>query len=78
MRGDGVGDRRILFLIQRVIAAHHPLQLGELADHAADEIGLGKDRRAFGQVGVCADRCAISRANNAHRWMRSYCVPSFS
>ena len=55
MRGNGVGDRGVLFLIERVIAAHHPLQLGELADHEADEIGLGQDRRALGKIGIGAD-----------------------
>ena len=55
MRADGVGDRFVLLLIERVIAAHHPLQLGELADHPAHQIGLGEDRRAFGKIGIGAD-----------------------
>ncbi len=48
---------RILLLLERVIAAHHALQLGELADHPeADEIGLGEDGGALGEVGVGADQ----------------------
>ncbi len=66
MRGDGVGDARILLLVERVIAAHHPLQLGELADHAAHEIGLGKNGGALGEVGVGADQRRDLPRQQAH------------
>ena len=56
MRGDGVGDGRVLLLVERVVAAHHPLQLGELADHTAHEIGLGENCRALGEIRVGADQ----------------------
>ncbi len=35
----------------REIAADHSLKLGELADHSADEVGLGEARGAFRLVG---------------------------
>ena len=56
MSGDGVGDGRVLLLVQRVIAAHHPLQFGELADHAGQQIGLGQDGGALGKVGLGTDQ----------------------
>ena len=52
---DGARDRRVLALQLRVIAAHQPLQLGELADHLGDEVGLGEPRRALGLVRIGAD-----------------------
>ena len=33
---------------QRVVAPHHALQLGELAHHAGEQVGLGEFRRALG------------------------------
>ena len=39
---DRGGDARLLALAGRVIAAHQALQLGKLADHFGDEIGLGE------------------------------------
>ncbi len=46
----GDGDRHLgrLALGQRIVAAHDPLQLGELADHAARQVGLGEPGRAAG------------------------------
>ena len=66
MSADRVGDRRVLLLVERVIAAHHPLQLGELADHVAGEIGLGQDRRALGKVGIGADQLGDLAGEHAH------------
>ena len=40
--GDRVRHHRALTVVQRVIAAHHSLQLGELADHAGQAICLAK------------------------------------
>ena len=45
MVADGIGHRRRQLVVQSVIAAHDPLELGELADHAADQIGLAQARR---------------------------------
>ena len=39
---DGVGDQPLLAVVQRVVAAHHALQFGELADHAGDQVRLGE------------------------------------
>ena len=50
---DGFGDRRGLAVVARVVAAHGALQLGELADHVGQQIGLGELR---GAVGVAAER----------------------
>ena len=52
---DRVGDARLFALRRRVIAAHQALQLGKLADHFGDEIGLGELRRALGEARVGAD-----------------------
>ena len=52
---DRVGDRRRLAVVLRVVASHHALQLGELADHVGDEIGLREQRRAVGGGGVGAE-----------------------
>ena len=38
---------RVFAVMQRVIAAHDALQLGELADHAGGQIGLAQKRRAL-------------------------------
>ncbi len=66
MSGDGVGHARVLLLVERVIAAHHPLQLGELADHDADEVGLGEDGGALGEVGIGADQRRDLARQHAH------------
>ncbi len=42
MLGDRVRDLGRLAVMERVIAAHHALQLGKFADHAARQIGLGE------------------------------------
>ncbi len=56
MRGDGVGDIRTFFLVERVVTADHPLQLGEFADHPAHQIGLGQNGGALGIVRLGADQ----------------------
>jgi hypothetical protein len=38
-------------VVARVVAAHDALQLGELADHVGQQVGLGQQRGAVGQVG---------------------------
>ena len=50
MIADRVGDRVGLALRLGKIAADHALELGELADHAGDEVGLRQPRGAFGLV----------------------------
>ena len=57
MLGDRVGDCRRLAVMERVVAAHDALQLGELADHAGREIGLGQPRRAPALRGIGAGSC---------------------
>ena len=49
MQLDRARDLRVHVLGFRVVAAHEPLQLGELADHARHEIGLGELGRALRQ-----------------------------
>ena len=56
MRADRLRHARVLAALQRVVAAHHPLQFGEFADHAGGEIGLGQLRRACRQRRVGADQ----------------------
>ena len=46
---DGRGDRHVLVRGGGVIAPHQALQLGELADHLGDQIGLGKLGGALGE-----------------------------
>ena len=50
----------VLALQLGVVAAHQALQLGELADHLGDEIGLGEPRRALGQCRDRRRRCGAS------------------
>ena len=52
---DRRGDARLLALRGGVIAAHQALQLGELADHLGDEIGLGQSSCARRELDVGAD-----------------------
>ena len=66
MRGDGVGDLGVLLLLERVIAAHHPLQLGELADHAADQIGFGQHCHPLGVIGSGSDQRRDLPREHAH------------
>ncbi len=44
VRLDGVGDLARLAVVQRIVAPHDALQLGELADHAGEKVGLRKPR----------------------------------
>ena len=46
MLGDRVGDRGLLAVGQRVMAAHDSLQLGKLAHHRRQQIGLAQAHRA--------------------------------
>ena len=55
MRADRLRHARVLATRQRVVAAHHALQLRELADHAARQIGLGKLGRPRRQPRIGAD-----------------------
>ena len=49
------GDLGRLAVVGCVVAAHDPLQLGKLADHVGQQVGLGKQRGAIRQRGVGAD-----------------------
>ena len=51
---DGFGNKGVLIVMLRVVAAHHALQLGELADHAGHQVGLAEQRRGArqGRAGV--------------------------
>jgi hypothetical protein len=75
---DGVGHVGGSLVVERVVAAHRALQLGELADHVGHEVGLGQLRGAVGAGGervaaqLRADHLAMART----RSMRSPCVPS--
>ena len=51
---DRIRNRPILAVMQRVIAAHDPLQLGKFADHSGREVGLGELHRAPRPVAVGA------------------------
>ena len=46
MLGDRIRNRPILAVMQRVIAADDPLQLGKFADHSGRKVGLGELHRA--------------------------------
>jgi len=52
---DGVGHGPRLAVVKRVIATHGPLQLGKLADHARQQIGLREPGGAPREQGVGAD-----------------------
>jgi hypothetical protein len=75
---DGVGDLGGLAVVQRVIAAHDALQLGELADHVGQQVGLRQHRGAVGLVrqGLAAQLLADGAASAATRSTRSPWVPS--
>ena len=45
---DGEGDGFALAVVARVVAAHDALQLGELAHHVGQQVGLGQQRGAVG------------------------------
>ncbi len=49
---DGAGDRFILALRLRVIAAHQALHFREFTDHFGEQIRLGELRRALGLVRI--------------------------
>jgi hypothetical protein len=43
-----VSDLCALAVVQCVVSTHHTLQLGKLADHVGEQVGLRQPRRAFG------------------------------
>ena len=51
----GGGDGRDFAGAEGVGAAHGALELGELVDHLAGEVGLGELRGALGEVGVVSN-----------------------
>ena len=53
---DGVGHQPLLAVVERVVAAHHALQFGEFADHAGDQVGLGKPSGVACQSRAGADQ----------------------
>ena len=78
MRGNGVGDLGVLLLLERVVAAHHPLQLGELADHAADQIGFGQHGHPLGVIGSGSDQRRDLPRKHARALDAVILLPSFS
>src|SRR5438270_12543644 len=52
MIADGIGDGLRFALSLGEVAADYALKLGELADHAGDEIRLRQPRRTFNEVGI--------------------------
>ena len=71
---DGVSHRGGLALRRGIVAAHDALQLGELADHAGDEIGLGQQRRALGRRPVGARHVAARARRSAPPAARTRCA----
>ena len=55
MLADGIGDLDRFAVVQRVVAAHDALQLGELPDHAGHEVCFRQLRRALGHRAGGAD-----------------------
>ena len=56
-----VGHVQTQAIVKRVITAHRALQLGELADHVSDQIGLGQQ---CGLAGLCGQRIAAELLAN--------------
>ncbi len=52
MLRDRLGHRRVLAIMQRVIAAHDALQFGEFADQPGDQVGLGQLGGAARLLGI--------------------------
>ena len=48
MLGDGIGHGFAFTVVPCIVAAHGALQLGELAHHAGEQVGLGQLRSPFG------------------------------
>ena len=59
---DGIGHGHVQAVVERVVAAHGALQLGELAHHVGHEVGLGQLR---GQVGLLGQARVAQLAGNA-------------
>ena len=79
---DRVGHRGIEPVVQRVVAAHGALQLGELADHVGHQVGLGqlgglhRVRRQRAVVDAAPSCSPMACAMRITRCTRSPCVPS--
>jgi hypothetical protein len=58
MRTNRSGDPGVLAVVQCVIATHHSLKFGELADHAAGKIGFSQLCGPFRErwIGACVWR----------------------
>ena len=63
----GGGQRHFLVLavVAGVVGAHDALQLGELADHVGQQVGLGQLGAAFGQRHVVAEALGDARRPGA-------------
>jgi hypothetical protein len=61
---------------ERVVAAHDALQLGELAHHVGDEVGLGQQRGALGLRDVGAELGGDRAGQRSRRSTRSPWLPS--
>ena len=66
LAADRGGDLGGLAVVRGVVAAHDPLQLGELADHVGEQVGLGEQRGAVGERGRCADARRDPRRDAPH------------
>jgi len=74
---DGGGDGWVLALCRGVVAAHQALQLGELADHAGDEVCLCEAGCALcvgGQFLPCKGRGTVSRRLRVEGVLRGRCA----
>ena len=68
---DRVGHRRRLAVVARVVAAHDALQLGELADHVGQQVGLGEQR---GAVGLRGQRRVAELRRRSRAAMRAHAL----
>ena len=60
------------FCSKRIVRSHHPLQLGKLADHQGEEIGLGEDGGALGIVGIGTNQRRDLLTSRYYGCTRSY------
>ena len=63
---DRVSHLGRLAIVQRVIAAHRALQLGELPDHACQEIGFREPRGALRQRRVGPEQTCDPSGQQLH------------
>ena len=70
---DRFGHGVALAVVARVVAAHHALQLGELADHVGQQVGLGEQGGAVGIGGqvVVAEGAVGDRARDRAHALRA-------